>query len=325
MNPLVSIVVPVYNVETYLDACVSSLVEQDLKDIEILLVDDGSTDASSRLCDAWAQRDDRIKVIHKENGGLSDARNVGVTAACAPYVGFVDSDDRVTPTMYQVLYENLKREQADISICGVFSCYADKIIEPESCDYFTVDNVEAMREILGGKRLRVWVPVKLYPTNVMRETPFPVGRTYEDAFRVVDIFSKVKNVVVDLRPQYYYWHHEGTISSAAFNEKTLDIIDAYEHCHEVVMRDYPELEIEARFRCFWSRFEVLDKILVSEQRGKTEAERHIVTYLRKHWYSILKNPYFGVARKLAFCALLINRRLYGVLARFQANRYASNA
>ena len=116
MKPLVTVVVPVYNVAPYLDRCVQSIVNQTLRDIEIILVDDGSKDESPALCDAWAQKDDRIVVVHKPNGGLSDARNTGVMHAHADYVGFIDSDDHIASDMYETLYKNLQEHNAQISI-----------------------------------------------------------------------------------------------------------------------------------------------------------------------------------------------------------------
>ena len=112
-EPLVSVIVPVYKVEAYLDKCVESLVAQDLREIEIILVDDGSPDNCPALCDAWAQRDERIRVLHKENGGLSSARNAGVAIARAPYVGFVDSDDYVAPNMYSRLLASITAHHAE--------------------------------------------------------------------------------------------------------------------------------------------------------------------------------------------------------------------
>ena len=199
MNPLVSVVVPVYKVEKYLDKCVSSLVCQELKDIEIILVDDGSPDTCPAMCDAWAQRDCRIRVVHKENGGLSDARNAGVAVARAPYVGFVDSDDYVAPSMYQVLYENMIETGADLSICGMNSCYANKTIVHDKGDLRVVTAEEALKFTLLGSACAV---LRLYPIDLARGVPFPKGKTSEDAFTGVEFLSHVKKVVIDPSPLY---------------------------------------------------------------------------------------------------------------------------
>ena len=129
---LVSIIVPVYNVEKYLERCLDSLINQTLKDIEIILVDDGSTDDSGNICDKYAKKDKRIKVIHKENGGLSDARNIGLSIANGRYLQFVDSDDFIHKQMIEILYNTIINNNADISICDF-----DKVYENTKIKYNT--------------------------------------------------------------------------------------------------------------------------------------------------------------------------------------------
>ena len=133
-NELISIIVPVYNVEKYLEKCVNSIVNQTYKNLEIILVDDGATDSSGKLCDKLAKIDNRIKVYHKENGGLSDARNYGVERATGDYIGFVDSDDYIDSEMYGKLYEAIKKENVDVAECNL------KIIYPDREELFTEQN-----------------------------------------------------------------------------------------------------------------------------------------------------------------------------------------
>ena len=147
--PKVSVVVPVYNVEKHLDRCVASIVGQTLEDIEIILVDDGSEDSSGAMCDAWAQRDSRIRVIHKPNGGLSDARNTGAAAARAEFVGFVDSDDYIVPEMYERLYADVIEDASDIAIGGVLSVYADHEVAAGGGERFSLTGREAVGQLLS--------------------------------------------------------------------------------------------------------------------------------------------------------------------------------
>ncbi|NST07596.1 glycosyltransferase, partial [Enterococcus faecalis] len=121
--PKISIIVPVYNVEKYLEKCVRSILAQTFTDFELILVDDGSPDSSGAMCDQFAEQDQRVKVIHKENGGLSDARNAGIEIATGEYLGFVDSDDYIADDMYELLYTNIVKEDADLSICGIYDVY----------------------------------------------------------------------------------------------------------------------------------------------------------------------------------------------------------
>ncbi|HEL7541574.1 TPA: glycosyltransferase, partial [Enterococcus faecalis] len=124
--PKISIIVPVYNVEKYLEKCVRSILAQTFTDFELILVDDGSPDSSGAMCDQFAEQDERVKVIHKENGGLSDARNAGIEIATGEYLGFVDSDDYIADDMYELLYTNIVKEDADLSICGIYDVYEGK-------------------------------------------------------------------------------------------------------------------------------------------------------------------------------------------------------
>ena len=164
--PEISIIVPVYKVEKYLDTCVRSILEQTFADFELILVDDGSPDRCGALCDAYAAEDERIIVIHKENGGLSSARNAGIEAARGNYIGFVDSDDSIAPDMYHFLYENMKKEQADLSMCGLFDVYAGR--EPKRLpEYYRVMGPEeAVEMVLKAETASVSAVNKLYKKEI---------------------------------------------------------------------------------------------------------------------------------------------------------------
>jgi glycosyltransferase involved in cell wall biosynthesis len=127
-QPEISIIVPVYNVEKYLEKCLKSILHQIFSDFELILIDDGSTDSSGRICDEYLKRDSRIKVFHKENGGLSSARNYGIEKSTGKYIGFVDSDDYIAKDMYEVLYNNLQRENADVSMCGNYDVWGASML-----------------------------------------------------------------------------------------------------------------------------------------------------------------------------------------------------
>ncbi len=319
-EPLVSVVIPVYNVEKYLDRCVQSVVDQQLCEIEIILVDDGSTDGSGALCDAWSRRDSRIRVIHKPNGGLSDARNAGVAAAKAKYIGFVDSDDYIAPTMYRLLYDNLVDSGADLSLCGAYDCFANRMEVSQDGIKELIDSRTAIAMTLESRRLWVSSVLRLYPRWILGDRPFPVGRAYEDAFTAVEFLSRAKKVIIDPSPQYYYWHREGSITTRSHNEKTRDIIDAYEYNRLIIEKDFPELRELALFRCYWAHFIVLDKMLLSDTPVNAEEKERVVAYLREHASDILANRYVSSGRKLALRALRWSVLAYGVFARLQAWR-----
>ncbi|EME3187758.1 glycosyltransferase, partial [Enterococcus faecalis] len=160
--PKISIIVPVYNVEKYLEKCVRSILAQTFTDFELILVDDGSPDSSGAMCDQFAEQDQRVKVIHKENGGLSDARNAGIEIATGEYLGFVDSDDYIADDMYELLYTNIVKEDADLSICGIYDVYEGKEPIVKSLIQGTFSREEALLLILQGNIISVHAVNKLY-------------------------------------------------------------------------------------------------------------------------------------------------------------------
>lgn len=245
--PLISVIVPVYKVEAYLDRCVQSIVDQTFINLEIILVDDGSPDNCPVMCDAWAQKDIRIKVIHKENGGLSDARNVGMALASGEYIGFVDSDDWITPDMYQHLHDLLDADCSDIAACGVEMVWEDglpsRMLTKSGC--CVLNQEEAMRAIIEESWLKQPVWYKLYKTALIRDIPFPVGRYHEDVFWSYQAVAKAQKVSVSDKVGYYYFQRSGSIMSEGYSFKRLDAIEAYCRRIEFVRQAYPALEKEA--------------------------------------------------------------------------------
>lgn len=321
---LISVVVPVYMVENTLDACVQSILAQTLSNIEVVLVDDGSPDLCGEMCDRWAERDSRVKVLHKANGGLSDARNAGVSVASAPYVGFVDSDDTVDPEMFEVLYGNMVESGADLSLCGVASHYPKKTVLTKDRGKCVVSGKEALRLALTGEIPGIWAVARLYPKELAKRVPFPKGRNFEDAFVTADMYISSPKVVIDSRPLYHYWHRGDSITGGKVSRKALDQVDAFEHMTSRALAAFPELQEEARFRLLWSRFDVLDRFagvngpLDEEQR---ELRNELISYLRRHWTCVLANPYFGKGRKASMLLLAINPSWYFAMVRKRDRSY----
>ena len=181
MGMLVSVIIPIYCVERYLEQCLNSVVQQTHTELEIILVDDGSTDQCPMLCDAWAKRDSRITVIHKANGGLSDARNVGIDSAHGDYILFVDSDDWIEPNMVECMLSVLEEQHADICACGIFYEYPQKTAIRE-VDSFVGNSTETYRRLYDETRYPVSTWNKLYCRKCWNKLRFPVGKICEDAF-----------------------------------------------------------------------------------------------------------------------------------------------
>ena len=227
---LVSIVVPVYNVESYIDKCIESLVNQSLKHIEIILVDDGSTDKSGHICDKYALSDNRIRVIHKINGGLSDARNEGIKVAKGKYISFVDSDDWISINMIESLYNLAESNDADIVQCDYIETYNEKETN-ETVDsnistqcYNGIQMLEYMHTDKYGKCIVVWN--KLYKKELFEEILFPKGKIHDDEFTTYKLFNIAKRIVDTDSIMYYYRQREGSIINSEFNIGRLDKIEA---------------------------------------------------------------------------------------------------
>ena len=226
-NEKISLIVPVYNVEKYLEKCVNSILKQTYKNLEIILVDDGSRDKSTEICDKLKKVDNRIIVVHKNNGGLSDARNVGIEIATGNYLGFIDSDDYIQNDMYEYLYKLIKENNADISICDYKIIYEDEDfqVEEKINRIQTYTKIDAMKELLKRNQIQDYAWNKLYKRNLFSNIKYPVGRKMEDLGTTYKLFDKANKIIKGNQKKYFYLQRIGSI----VNNKTIDLfIDKYE-------------------------------------------------------------------------------------------------
>ena len=204
-KPLISIIVPIYNAERYLRPCIESILKQTLEDFELILVNDGSKDSSGNICDEYALKDQRIKVIHKPNSGQSDCRNLAMGAAESDILGFVDSDDWLEPDMFEKLYRLLIDNDADISICEFYYSFAN--MEKPSCrrgkDLIVYSGTEALGHIIDDKIIQSFLWNKLFRKKVISD-PMPVSYVYEDYSTLFKWFAHANKVVRTTEPLYHY-------------------------------------------------------------------------------------------------------------------------
>lgn len=243
----ISVIVPVYKVEKYLDRCVSSIKKQTYRNLEIILVDDGSPDRCPQMCDAWAECDSRIRVIHKENGGLSDARNAGMGIASGIYISFIDSDDWIDLQMYERLVTAMKRDQSDIAACGVKIVWEDG--SPDGIFLNTADCVlsrqEAQKELLKERLIKHPVWYKLYKSDRVKDLLFDVGRIHEDVFWSYKAIGAANKVSLINYVGYFYFQRNGSIMSEEYSLQRLDALTAYCKRYEYMQREFPELTDKA--------------------------------------------------------------------------------
>lgn len=252
--PQISVIVPVYKVEAYLDKCIQSIVDQTYRNLEIILVDDGSPDRCGEMCDAWAVKDSRIKVIHKKNGGLSDARNAGMAVATGEYMGFIDSDDYIAPDMYRLLLERMDADSSDIAACGVEMVFEDetprRMLTPLGSAVLT--GTEILASIIREYPLKQPVWYKLYKTELIRDIPFAVGKYHEDVFWSWQAVARAQRVSVFDTPCYYYLQRGSSIMGAGFSLKRLDALEAKCLRQDHLQDRVPELASAGRCDLFFS-------------------------------------------------------------------------
>ena len=227
----VSIIVPVYNVEEYLENCIESILNQTFKDFELILVDDGSTDNSGKICDIYEKKDTRIKVIHKNNGGLSSARNAGLDIADGKYIGFVDSDDYIHYQMYEKLYSQIINNKADISVCGFQKVkkFKKDLLSTnkfyEKVELF--NNIEALEQLYCKYSTEFVVSWnKLYIKTLFKDIKFKEGAIHEDEFIIHQLLYKVNKVVYNNEKLYFYLQRKGSIVSSKAEVCQIDKIYA---------------------------------------------------------------------------------------------------
>lgn len=225
---LISIIVPIYNVEKYLNKCVESILKQTYDNLEIILVDDGSLDNCGNICDEYAKKDSRIIVLHKTNGGLSDARNKGINIAKGKYIGFVDSDDYIDNDMFEILYNLCKNNNADISMIS-YKEIENEIIINENSNYtnkvFKYNNIEAIKELLKDEKIKNYAWNKLYKKELFDGIEYPIKMAYEDVGTTYKLFEKAKKIIWYDIPKYNYIRRGTSIVSKNTYKNLKDFID----------------------------------------------------------------------------------------------------
>ena len=222
-NDLISIIIPVYKVEKYLEKCIESVLKQTYTNLQIILVDDGSPDNCGKICDEYAKRDSRIDVIHKVNGGLSEARNVGISKAKGRYIGFVDSDDYIKENMYEILLNLIKKYDADVSICNLYDVIDEsEYIRNKENGIREYSRLDILKEVLLDKNIQSYAWNKLYKKELFDEIKYPIGKKYEDIGTTFYVFEKCNKIVVTSEPEYYYLKRSDSLVNNVTESTVLD-------------------------------------------------------------------------------------------------------
>lgn len=242
-QPLISVIVPIYNVEKYLGRCIESIVNQTYKNTEIILVDDGSPDNCPEMCDDWEKKDERIKVIHKENGGLSDARNAGLEIASGDYISFIDSDDYISTDFFSLMINAMIKEKSDIVECNVIK-FGGNEVQINFNDKLSIKNYstkEALKLSIQDKDFHQHVWNKLYKSELVLDLMFPVGKLNEDEYWTYKVIGRAKKLTKINKPMYYYYQRSSSIINSKYNVKRLDGVLAIKERLEFINKFFPEL------------------------------------------------------------------------------------
>ncbi|WP_024867330.1 glycosyltransferase [Butyrivibrio sp. FCS014] len=308
MNEIVSIIVPIYNVERYLVRCLESIINQSYANLEIILVDDGSTDGSGKICDKYGLKDSRIKVIHRSNGGLSAARNSGLSVASGEYIAFVDSDDYIDSNMVESMFLCAQKNNATVVTCGRMRVSGDcfepqKVVEGEK----VVASEEAIRQIFIGGYISEAVWDKLFKREAIINKRFPEGEINEDIELVIAILGDAEKIVYLGEALYFYCENEGSITRSGYKHNKMIMLKHLRNIEDYICRKYPHIIHE--FYVLSTRYmqEVLYLLLSNKSTyvsNKDDYDKVYATF-RKHFKEFFFDRNIGVIDKMKGLLILL--------------------
>lgn len=306
----ISVIVPVYNMEKYIHRCINSILDQTFKDFELILVDDGSLDKSGKICDLYSEKDNRIKVIHKKNGGLSDARNTGLDIAQGEFISFVDSDDYIESDMYEKLLIACEVNNSKIAMCGRYNVHGEEVKPMFSFEGLKIwDSKKAIENLLTWDNIDSSACDKLFNRDLFNGVRFPVGKYSEDIFVMARIIHNAGKVVHIGEAKYYYFHRSNSITTEKFSEKKLDLIDANKTVADLVHDKYSELSLKAESFQLKGILYLFELLQTKDSKENFPQQYVLLKQLTfRHLFKIIINPY--IKNRLKTKAVLMLTGLY---------------
>ena len=302
---LISVIVPVYNIEKYVGKAIETIIGQTYGDLEIILVDDGSTDKSGEICEHYAGKDDRIVVVHQENGGLSKARNTGTRIAKGDAIAYIDGDDYIHPCYFEILAKNLTEHNADISVCGM------QVVSENEYEELThskdVENAaveisaeEAIEGMLSQKRFSLSSCAKLYKRKIAQSHYFPEQELFEDYYTVYRFFTEADAVTYTDAGLYYYLKRAGSITKKKYSHQMMDYIKHGEQVIDHVKQSGQQLMDAAISRLVWACFYIVTHI--DDSSKYREDEEYCWNYIKKYRTKVIRDN-SAVKKEKMLCAL----------------------
>lgn len=313
MGEKISVIVPVYNVEAYLERCVESILQQTYAHFELILINDGSTDSSGQICDHLASQYENIKVYHIENAGVSNARNMGIQLATGSWVTFIDSDDFVTQDYLATLASAVEGLNVGFVIAPLHHIKNGIVTDLPSHSGKTElwSTEETMKELLMTTRTSFFPVAKLFKRDLLADEKFNTNyHLAEDALFLTELLLKTRCSCVFIdKPVYYYDHREGSATTSV-NRHVFDTIEVYQQIIAQVSQAFPNLKYELINRECWSYITVYDKIIFTSREEYQKEKAELRTWIVQHRREIWKDAYFTTFRKVAILSLVISPWLY---------------
>lgn len=313
--PKISVIIPVYNVANCLIRCLNTVIKQTYKNLEIILINDGSTDISGKICEQYALKDNRIKIIYTEHEGPSQARNIGIQNATGEYVTFIDSDDDVELDILEYLYNISKRFNCNLSICAhtiykskkrkkTFKLKLDEKLSSHDC----------IKKMLNNNGVHVSAWAKLYKKDLFNGIEYPKGHIFEDIYTTYKLIIKANSIAIGHLSKYNYRKRINSITLNSYNYTTLDLIKSTDKMGKDIIKIFPDLKEIVFRRRIYERFATLNKMLNIDKTYKNIIKR-IITGINKFTCTMLIDKEISFNKKCAIIVLKINYKLYKFFAK----------
>ena len=314
MEPKISIIVPVYNVEQYLERCVESILKQTVDNFELLLINDGSSDNSGQLCDELSGKDTRIRVLHIQNGGVSNARNLGIQSSRGEWISFIDSDDYVTEYYLETLLQPVETDETIGFSIGKLHHIQNGVVTPFQNTTSEVNGWNAeqtLKELLTTEKTSFFPVAKLFRKSLIKDHKFNTQyHLAEDALFLTEVLLQTKcNTVFIDKPIYFYDHREGSATTSV-NQYVFDTVTVYQEIIHMVKKEFPNLQPELNNREYWSYITVYDKLIFANNTQFSKKEKEYRRWILKHKKEIMKDQYFTKFRKIAIAFLSVSPFIY---------------
>lgn len=306
---LISVIVPVYKTREYLTRCVNSLLEQTYTNLEILLIDDGSPDGAGELCDYFASNDKRVRVIHKQNGGISDARNCGLDNFKGEYFVFVDSDDYVRADYVEYLYRLVCDFDCKLAVCGYDVLFTDgNSIKRADDARYTVSAKECLEKLFYDEFVTVGPWAKIYSRELIGDIRYPVGKLFEDAGTTYRFMMKCDKIAFGEASKYYYAVRSQSIVTSDFNPNKLDLIEMSDQMCDAAEERWPELAAASLRRRVYVRFSTINQMLNTDRYPEKRGE--MIRFVRANRSVIMRDGRAPLRDKIAMIMMMFGFGFY---------------